>query len=217
MGQLKPAKKSGWNVQIVWTPLTDPFADATLAALKQRLRGRGKVSTISIRPAAYADVSQRVSRDRHHGPVAAQPVRRLALAPAPAVPLIAKAAASRMPTVSPSTLTPERVRGHLDQPSTAAAALEAIKSRAASWRCNAGTSTMLTAPGRPRWRSTSVKVAADRQQRFHRGRWPRPGPGILSRSQPVVLPRRHHGRRCVEPASRSARATSRWPTRHVAA
>ena len=57
----KPAKKSGWNVQIVWTPLTNPFTNTTLNALKQRLKASGKVSTIQVQaPAAYTDVPQQL-------------------------------------------------------------------------------------------------------------------------------------------------------------
>lgn len=57
----KPAHKSGWNVQIVWTPLNNPFTNTTLNALKQRLMASGKVSTIGVQaPAAFTDVPQQL-------------------------------------------------------------------------------------------------------------------------------------------------------------
>ena len=61
----KPAHKSGWNVQVVWTPLTNPFTNTTLNALKQRLMASGKVSTIGVQaPADVHGCSAAVAGDR---------------------------------------------------------------------------------------------------------------------------------------------------------
>ena len=44
----KPKKKSGYNVQIVWVPKTNPLTNAALAGLQKTLQASGKVKTIQV-------------------------------------------------------------------------------------------------------------------------------------------------------------------------
>ncbi len=105
----KPAHKSGWNVQVVWTPLNNPFTNTTLNALKQRLMASGKVSTIGVQaPAAFTDVPQQLQEIGTAIQRKPDILIVFPLAPPPTVPLIAQAAKAGIPTISAWTLTPSK-------------------------------------------------------------------------------------------------------------
>jgi ribose transport system substrate-binding protein len=167
----KPAKKSGWNVQIVWTPLTNPFTNTTLAALKQRLKASGKVSTIQVQaPAAYTDVPQQLQEIGTAVQRKPDLLIVFALAPAPAVPLIAKAAAAGIPTVSPWTLTPSKyavsldLNPYLNEGQTAAGALKAMGGKGSVLEVHGIPGTSTDAEAAAAWKAAlaqcpNVKVA----------------------------------------------------------
>ena len=105
----KPAHKSGWNVQVVWTPLNNPFTNTTLNALKQQLMASGKVSTIGVQaPAAFTDVPQQLQEIGTAIQRKPDILIVFPLAPPPTVPLIAQAAKAGIPTISAWTLTPSK-------------------------------------------------------------------------------------------------------------
>ncbi len=129
----KPRKASGWNVQIVWAPLTNPFTEQTLDALKARLKASGKVATIGVQaPAAYTDVPQQLQEIGTALQRKPDLLIVFPLAPPPVAPLVAKAAAAGVPTISAWTLTPSKAAvsiamdPYLNEGLTAAGALKLI-------------------------------------------------------------------------------------------
>jgi ribose transport system substrate-binding protein len=105
----KPAHKSGWNVQVVWTPLTNPSTTYGLKGLQDELKASGKVATVQVQaPAAVTDVPQQLQMIQTAIQRKPDLLVIWPLAPEAAVPLIAQAAKAGIPTVSNLTSTPSK-------------------------------------------------------------------------------------------------------------
>src|SRR3954452_18632101 len=103
----KPARTSGWNVQVVWVPLTNPFVIAALGGLKQELKASGKVANIQVQsPNAPTDVPQQLQMIQTAIERKPDLLVVFPLAGAAAAPAIAKAGKAGIPTVSPETGIP---------------------------------------------------------------------------------------------------------------
>src|SRR4051812_34835777 len=103
----KPARTSGWNVQVVWVPLTNPFVIAALGGLKQELKASGKVANIQVQsPNAPTDVPQQLQMIQTAIERKPDLLVVFPLAGAAAAPAIAAAGKAGIPTVSPETGIP---------------------------------------------------------------------------------------------------------------
>jgi len=103
----KPKKKSGFNIQIVWVPKTNPLTNAALAGLQSALKASGKVKTIQVQAVNQpTDVPLQLQQyqtavSRKPDLIVAFPLIGSALAP-----LVNKAGAAGIPTVTASTGVP---------------------------------------------------------------------------------------------------------------
>jgi ribose transport system substrate-binding protein len=112
----KPARSSGWNVQVIWAPLTNPFVIAALDGLKQELKASGKVKTIQVQaPASPMDVPQQLQMIQTAVERKPDLLVVFPLAGAAAAPVIAKAGEAGIPTVSPSTGIPGKYSVSVNQ------------------------------------------------------------------------------------------------------
>jgi ribose transport system substrate-binding protein len=103
----KPTRTSGWNVQVVWVPLTNPLTNAALAGLKQELKASGKVKTIQVQAVnAPTDVPQQLQQLQTAIERKPDLIILFPLAGAAAAPVVAKAGKAGIPTVAPSTGIP---------------------------------------------------------------------------------------------------------------
>jgi len=103
----KPARSSGWNVQVVWVPLTNPLTNAALDGLKQELKASGEVKTIQVQSVnAPTDVPQQLQQLQTAIERKPDLIVLFPLAGAAAAPVVAKAGKAGIPTVEPSTGVP---------------------------------------------------------------------------------------------------------------
>src|SRR6476646_496307 len=100
----KPKRKSGFNVQIVWVPPTNPFVVNALKGLQASLKASGKVKTMQIQvPSGPMDISGQLQQmqtaiSRKPDLIIVYPLAGPAL-----VPLVDKAGQAGIPTVYPAS------------------------------------------------------------------------------------------------------------------
>ena len=105
----KPAHASGWNVQIVWQPLVNPFTNAALQGLESALKASGKVSTMQVQTmTSVTNIPQQIQMMQTAIQRKPDLIILFPAAPQAFVPAIAQAAKAGIPVISEFEGTPSK-------------------------------------------------------------------------------------------------------------
>ncbi|HEY2651793.1 MAG TPA: substrate-binding domain-containing protein [Solirubrobacteraceae bacterium] len=105
----KPAHPSGWNVQIVWQPLINPFTNAALKGLESELKASEKVSSMQVQAmTSVTDVPQEIQMMQTAIQRKPDLIILFPAAPNAFIPAIAQAAKAGIPVISEFENTPSQ-------------------------------------------------------------------------------------------------------------